>query len=110
MEDTAAEEVPGRDVVENAGEGDDDSDSDSDSDASSDSDGSDDELEMPTESTMEHIMALERLITQTPTKYNAHVHLIKLLRTAKLKERLKNAREVFSDRFALNETRWRPRP
>jgi hypothetical protein len=107
VEDTAAEEVPGRDVVENAGEGDDDSDSDSDSDASSDSDGSDDELEMPTESTMEHIMALERLITQTPTKYNAHVHLIKLLRTAKLKERLKNAREVFSDRFALNETQWR---
>ena len=101
MEDAAARAV--------AADGDDDDDSDSDdsddSDDASSSD-SDAELDMPDESTMDRIMKLERVVAETPARYNAHVALIRELRGAKLRERARRAREAFAGSFALNESQW----
>ena len=99
MEDAAARAV--------AADGDDDDDSDSDDSVDASSSDSDAELDMPDESTMDRIMKLERVVANTPARYNAHVALIRELRAAKLRERARRAREAFAGSFALNENQWR---
>jgi len=78
------EDAPAR-AVASDGDDDDDSDSDDSDDMSASSD-SDAELDMPDESTMDRIMKLEQLVAATPSRYNAHVALIRELRGAKLRE------------------------
>ena len=99
MEDAAARAV--------AADGADDDDSDSDDSDDASSSDSDAELDMPDESTMDRIMKLERVVANTPARYNAHVALIRELRAAKLRERARRAREAFAGSFALNENQWR---
>ena len=98
------EDAPARAV---ASDGDDDDDSDSDDSDDASSSDSDAELDMPDESTMDRIMKLERVVADTPARYNAHVALIRELRGAKLRERARRAREAFAGSFALNENQWR---
>ena len=104
-EDAPMEDAPAR-AVASDGDDDDDSDSDDSDDMSASSD-SDAELDMPDESTMDRIMKLEQLVAATPSRYNAHVALIRELRGAKLRERARRAREAFAGSFALNENQWR---
>ncbi|MDB9925124.1 hypothetical protein OAD67_02560 [bacterium] len=106
-EDVVVEDVEDVPTRDDDGDGDDDDSGDSDSESESSDSDSDLEIALPSESTMDKIMRLERVLTDTPTKYNGHVHLIRELRTAKLKERLREARQAFSDRFALNPIQWR---
>ena len=84
----------------------DDTSSDEDS-SSEDLSDSDADVDMPDESLMDQIMRTEQALEKDPTRYASHAKLVRLLRDANLRERLRDAREAMSSRFPLNETQWR---
>ena len=87
-------------------EAEDDTSSDEDS-SSEDLSDSDADVDMPDESLMDQIMRTEQALQRDPTRYASHAKLVRLLRDANLRERLRDAREAMSSRFPLNETQWR---
>ncbi|KAF8058134.1 sart3 [Scenedesmus sp. PABB004] len=52
------------------------------------------------------IMGLEAALAAAPTVYDSHVQLIALLRKARLRERLRQARQRMHDLFPFNEGQW----
>eukprot|EP00775_Hariotina_reticulata_P001716 gene1716-2059_t len=68
-------------------------------------DSSEDEIEL-SEADQQKIMQLEGQLEANPTVYDTHIQLIDVLRTAKLKERLRTARQRMHALFPFNETQW----
>jgi len=58
-------------------------------------------------SLMDRVMRAEEAVAKDASEWGAHDRLVRLLREANLRERLREAREAMSARFPLDETRWR---
>ena len=58
-------------------------------------------------SLMDRVMRAEEAVAKDASEWSAHDRLVRLLREANLRERLREAREAMSARFPLDETRWR---
>ena len=111
MEDAGArdhEPTVAREDAENEEDDEEDEDSEFDDDSEDDdSEESNSEFEMPDDADMEKIMALERSCEENDwSDYVAALKLIDALRNAKLRERCRNAREKYNERFAFDEARW----
>ncbi|WIA33569.1 hypothetical protein OEZ86_006693 [Tetradesmus obliquus] len=74
-------------------------------DGEDDSSSSDEKVEMdPADEKL--IMNFEKQLAANPSVYDTHVQLIQLLRKCKLRERLRQARQLMHDLFPFNESQW----
>eukprot|EP00241_Pyramimonas_parkeae_P019969 CAMPEP_0114318002 /NCGR_PEP_ID=MMETSP0059-20121206/24285_1 /TAXON_ID=36894 /ORGANISM="Pyramimonas parkeae, Strain CCMP726" /LENGTH=164 /DNA_ID=CAMNT_0001444533 /DNA_START=151 /DNA_END=641 /DNA_ORIENTATION=- len=70
---------------------------------------SDDDLGTETASRedLERLMSIESSLKQDVRQYDQHVEYLSLLKQCKLRERLREAREAFSEEFPLSESLWK---
>ena len=59
-----------------------------------------------TEEQMQTLMELERCLQNIPADYEAHVRYVALLRTCRLREKLREARYAFQEVYPLTENMW----